>query len=77
MSRDKDNRESRILQEHRRALGLTQGQVAAKAEIDLQSYQRYEYGIVRLSNATMKTGLRICDILKIDPREIVFGKEER
>ena len=36
--------ERNILREHRVVLGLTQKQVAEKAKIPLQSYQRFESG---------------------------------
>ena len=65
----RNDREATILRERRIALGLTQGQVATEAGIELQTYQRYEYGKLRLSGATMKTGLRICAALELDPFE--------
>ena len=68
----RNDREATILRERRIALSLTQGQVAAEAGIELQTYQRYEYGKLRLSGATMKTGLRICAALELDPFEAVF-----
>ena len=72
MGKNKNDREATILRERRIALSLTQGQVAAEAGIELQTYQRYEYGKLRLSGATMKTGLRICAALELDPFEAVF-----
>lgn len=67
-----DDREARILRERRTAMGLTQYQVAAEIGIELQQYQRYEYGNATLSNARMKIGLRICAALELDPYEAVF-----
>lgn len=72
MGKRKKDREAEILRERRISLGLTQGQVAAEAGMELQTYQRYEYGKLRLSGATMKTGLRICAALELDPFETVF-----
>lgn len=70
-------REARILRERREALGLTQVQIAAEIGIELQQYQRYEYGHSRLANSTMKMGLRICAALELDPFEIIYknGKD--
>ena len=73
----KEDREAVILRERRNALGMTQIQTAAEIGIELQQYQRYEYGAAKLSNATMKLGLRICAALELDPFEAVFenGKD--
>ena len=68
----KDEREARIIRERRIALGLTQDQVAIEAGLEMQSYQRYEHGTTKLSSASMKTGLRICAALELDPFEAVF-----
>ena len=68
-------REARILRERRIELNMTQADVAAEVGIDLQHYQRYEYGDALLSNATMKNGLRICAVLDLDPYEVVFENE--
>ena len=54
MAKIRNDREATILRERRIALSLTQGQVATEAGIELQTYQRYEYGKLRLSGATMK-----------------------
>ncbi len=60
---DKTERESRILRERRLELGLSQTEVALNAGLQLQHYQRYEYGDRKLSNSSMILGLRICSIL--------------
>ncbi len=77
MGKDPNNREAKILKERRLSLGLTQGQVAAEAGIELRAYQRYEYGEQMISSASMKIGLRICAALELDPFETVFenGKD--
>ena len=69
------NREAAILRERREELHMTQADVAAEACIELQNYQRYEYGESLLSNATMRKGLRICAALELDPYEVVFKDE--
>lgn len=73
----KDDREAKILRERRISMGLTQEQLAGEAGMDLRAYQRYEYGKVKISKATMKVGLRICAALELDPYEVVFenGKD--
>ena len=72
----KEDREAGILRERRISLGMTQIQTAAEIGIELQQYQRYEYGTAKLSNATMKLGLRICAALELDPFEVVFENGE-
>ena len=72
----KYDREAVIIRERRKSLHMTQIQVATEVGIELQQYQRYEYGVARLSNATMKMGLRICAALELDPFETVFESGE-
>lgn len=72
----KDDREAVIIRERRKSLHMTQIQVATEVGIELQQYQRYEYGVARLSNVTMKMGLRICAALELDPFETVFESGE-
>lgn len=67
----KDDRERRIIKEHRIELGLTQEQAEMELGISLQQYQRYEYGERRFSNCPMRIGLRICALLELDPFELV------
>ena len=73
---DKTERESRILRERRLELGLSQTEVAINAGLQLQHYQRYEYGDRKLSNSSMILGLRICSILELDPYEFVFDESK-
>lgn len=51
----------------REALGLTQQDVARRANIDARQYQRFETGERSLSSASFRIGLNICHVLKIDP----------
>lgn len=60
-----------ILRERREMLGLTQQQVADKAGIQLRQYQRFETNERGLSGASMRIGLSICSVLKINPYEIM------
>lgn len=76
MENKKHDREAEMIKKRRKALGMTQSQTAAEIGIELQAYQRYEYGVAKLSNATMKLGLRICAALELDPFEAVFESGE-
>ena len=64
-------KEAEILRNKRLESGLSQMQVAVKAGLVLQQYQRFEYGYQKLSNANMITALRICAALDLDPYEFV------
>jgi transcriptional regulator with XRE-family HTH domain len=68
------NREGDILRERREELGLTQEQVAFELHMSTHQYQRFEYGHTNFSNCRMRTGLRICAVLELDPYEVVFEK---
>ncbi len=63
--------EGRILRDQRKALGLTQEEVALKLGMSVHQYQRYEYGEIALSNTRMRTGLRICAVLRLNPYEVI------
>lgn len=58
-----------LLRNRRIELGLTQQQVADKANIQLRQYQRVESGERHIRSASAKTMLSICAVLKIDPYE--------
>ncbi len=47
-------------------------EVALELEMHVRQYQRYENGELSLATCAMKTGLRLCALLKIDPYEIIF-----
>ena len=64
-----------ILREKRLTLRMTQQEVADKAKIRLQQYQKFEYGQRKLSNSSMVLGLRICAILELDPYEFAFESD--
>lgn len=55
------------LQKQREALGMTQQQVADKAGINIRQYQRFESGERSFYSTTLRIGLNICYVLKIDP----------
>ena len=69
------NREARILKARRKELGLSQMDVALNAGIQIQQYQKFEYGQRKLSNSSMVLGLRICAILELDPYEFAFESD--
>lgn len=72
---NKMNREARILKARRKELGLSQTDVALNAGIQIQQYQKFEYGQRKLSNSSMVLGLRICAILELDPYEFAFESD--
>ncbi|MCW6662768.1 helix-turn-helix domain-containing protein [Aerococcaceae bacterium NML190073] len=55
-----------ILFERRIVLGLTQKQVAERANIPLQSYQRFESGDRKLSSASFNMACRVLEALEMD-----------
>lgn len=65
-------REAQILRERRIELGLTQMQVALTCGIELQQYQRFEYGTRSLAKTRMVIGLKICAVLELDPYDLLF-----
>lgn len=76
MKGNKQDREAQLIRGRRLSLGLTQEQTAAEMGGESQAYQRYEYGVAKLSNARMRTGLRLCAALELDPYEAVFESAE-
>lgn len=60
-----------VLCSRREQLELTQQQVADKAGIKLQQYQRLETGERHLSGCSMRIGLAICAVLLLDPYEVI------
>ena len=72
--------ESSILRERRVILGLTQKQVAEKAKIPMQSYQRFESGERNIKTASFQMACRVIEALEMDISdfyhgEYVFGEE--
>ena len=68
--------EGATLRKHRLALKYSQMDVAVRAEIETRQYQRLEYGERNMSSASMRVGLAICAVLKIDPYQLIFGDGE-
>lgn len=65
-----------ILKTRREQLGLTQQQVADKANIQLRQYQRLESGERSLSGASMRIGLCVLAVLKLDPYSFFWEAKE-
>ena len=68
-------REARILKARRKELGMSQTEVALNAGIQIQQYQKFEYGERKLSNSSMVLGLRIFAVLELDPYEFAFESD--
>lgn len=60
-----------VLRCRREQLNLTQQQVADLAGIQIRQYQRLELGERSISGSSMRIGLSVCAVLKLDPYEIV------
>ena len=65
------NRIAQILKARRKELGLTQTEVARECGIELQAYQKFEYGLRPFENCRMLTGLKVCAALELDPYELL------
>lgn len=65
-------KEGKILKERRQELGFTQLEVASECGVELQQYQRLEYGQRRFTTCRMNLGLRICMVLELDPYDLLF-----
>ncbi len=63
--------DGQVLRHRREEMRLTQQQVADKAGIQLRQYQRFESNERGLSGASMRIGLSVCSVLKLDPYEIM------
>lgn len=69
-----------ILREKRVVLGLTQKQVADRANILLQQYQKFESGERNILSGSFKTACKVIEALEMDISkfyhgEYVFGEE--
>lgn len=69
------------LQVRRISLGLTQKQVAEKAHIPLQSYQRFESGAREIRTASFSIACRIIEALEMNisdyfHREYICGEKQ-
>jgi len=55
------------LKRQRELLGMTQLMVANAAGLHIRQYQRLESGEKSMSSVSLRIGLAICDVLKLDP----------
>ncbi|NCC05865.1 MAG: XRE family transcriptional regulator [Proteobacteria bacterium] len=63
-----------ILQERRVILGMTQKQVAEKAKIPLQSYQRFESGDRNIKTASFQVACRVLEALELNIADFFHGE---
>ena len=63
-----------VLREHRVILGLTQMQVAEKAKIPLQSYQRFESGDRNIQSASFRIVCRVIEALEMNISDFYHGE---
>ena len=63
-----------ILHERRVILGLTQKQVAEKAKIPLQSYQRFESGDRNIKTASFQVACRVIEALEMNISDFYHGE---
>lgn len=59
------------LRYRREEFGMTQQQVADACGITLRQYQKFESGDRNMSAASLRIGLSICHVLKLDPYRFV------
>lgn len=62
-----------MLKEHRVRLGLTQKQVAEKAKIPFQSYQRFESGERNITTASFQMACRVLEALEMNISAFYHG----
>ncbi|MCL2517307.1 MAG: helix-turn-helix domain-containing protein [Oscillospiraceae bacterium] len=65
--------EKTILLEARKKLGLTQTQVAEKAQIILRQYQKFENGERKLSSSSFWMASKILQVLQLDVTTFARG----
>ena len=66
--------ERNILRERRVVLGLTQKQVAEKAKIPFQSYQRFESGERNIMTASFQMACRVIEALGMNVSDFYHGE---
>ena len=62
---DKNDREAKLIRERRKSLGLTQIQTAVQIGIELQQYQRYEYGAAQNKKSNASEPLRLGGVVLV------------
>ena len=66
--------ERNILRERRITLGLTQKQIAEKAKIPFQSYQRFESGERNIMTASFQMTCRVIEALEMNVSDFYHGE---
>lgn len=74
MEQNLKNNENIILKNRRKQLGLTQQEIARRAEIFCQQYQRFESGERSLLKAYFITACKIIDALEMNISDFYQGK---
>ena len=70
----KDSNTYEILKEKRVVLGMTQQQVADKAGIRLQQYQKFESGERNIKTASFQLACRVIDALGMNVSDFFHGE---
>ena len=52
-------------------LGVTQKEIAEKAEMTLSYYQKLEYGSRSVDKLSLEVAVKLADALKVDIRELI------
>ena len=69
-----DDGQHSVLREKRVVLGLTQQQVADKAGIILQQYQKFESGERDIMTSSFKTACKVIEALEMDITDFYHGE---
>ena len=69
-----DSDQHSVLRERRVVLGMTQQQVADKAGIIVQQYQKFESGERDIMTSSFRTACRVIEALEMDVTDFYHGK---
>ncbi len=69
-----DNDQHSVLREKRVVLGMTQQQVADKAGIVLQQYQKFESGERDIMTCSFRTACKVIEALEMDITDFYHGE---
>ena len=73
---DHANCAANILREARKANGMTQQQVADKANISLRHYQKFECGDRKITNASFCIAMAVIEALMLNPEIFIYIGEQ-
>ena len=74
LCRVEDKKKHEILKEKRVILGMTQHQVADKAKIKLQQYQKFESGDRNIMTASFQLACRVIEALEMNVSDFYHGE---